>query len=70
MADSRKTKKELLEEIAKLRKEVERVEQYKQMEDCAVTLKMQYDALKEAGFTDEQAFDTFIALIKQSGGVR
>lgn len=63
MAETRKTKKELLEEIAELRKEVERVDKRKQFDDAASDLKMQYDAFVDAGFDAIDAFELLTAMI-------
>lgn len=62
-----KTKKELLEEIAELKKEIERVDQRKQCDDAAATMKMQCDALVDAGFTQEQAYEMVMAMINAAG---
>ena len=66
---TRKTKKELLEEIAELRKEVERIEQRREFEKSAETLKMQYDAFVNAGFSDLDAFELLTTMIKAFGKV-
>lgn len=66
---TRKTKKELLEEIAELRKEIDRIDQRKQFEDGAACLKMQFDALVDAGFNDIDAFELLTTLIKAAGKV-
>ena len=60
------TKKELLEEIANLKQELERVDQRKQFEDAAAGLKMQYDALVLQGFSEEQAYELLTILLKQT----
>lgn len=63
--DTRKTKKELMEEIANLKKEVERVDQRKQFEDAAVGIRMQYDTLVEQGFSEEQAYELLTIMMKK-----
>ena len=70
MADTRKTKKELLEEIAELKKEVERADQRKKFEDAAIGLKMQYDALVEVGFDNDNALKILNNMIKAAGGMK
>ena len=67
--NTRKTKKELLEEIAELRKEVERIDQRREFEKSADALKMQYDALVDAGFSDRDAFELLTTMIKAAGKV-
>ena len=66
---TRKTKKELLEEIAELRKEVERIDQRREFEKSAEFLKMQYDAFVDAGFSDLDAFELLTTMIKAAGKV-
>ena len=70
MVETRKTKKELLEEIAELKKEIERVDQRKQFDDSASALKMQYDALVDAGFDPDRAFGLLMTMIQAAGGNR
>ena len=70
MEVTRKTKKELLEEIAELKKEIERVDQRKQFEDGASALRMQYDSLIDAGFDAADAMTILITLIQAAGGNR
>lgn len=53
---TRKTKKELLEEIAELKKEVERMDRYKAYDAGADDIKAMYDIYISKGFTEEQAF--------------
>lgn len=66
---TRKTKKELLEEIAELRKEVERIDQRREFEKIAESLKMQYDAFVDAGFSELDAFELLTTMIKAAGKV-
>lgn len=69
MQETRKTKKELLEEIAELKKEVERVDQRKQFETTAQVLKDQCDALIGVGFTHDAAFELLKTMIAAAGKV-
>lgn len=58
----RKTKNELLDEIAE-RRANRRIE----AEDVADYLKIQYDALVEAGFNEIDAFELLTLMIKSAG---
>lgn len=53
----KRTKAELLDEIKKLKGEVEKLERFKAYEDQAGELKGMYDSYINAGFTEEQAFE-------------
>lgn len=59
---TRKTKKELLDEIAE-RRANKRIE----AEDVANYLKIQYDTLVEAGFNGIDAFELLTLMIKSAG---
>ena len=54
--NTRATKQELLENIAKLKEELERLDKYRKYEEAASEIKAIHDAFMNAGFTDEQAF--------------
>ena len=69
MPETRKTKTELLEELAELKKEIERVEQRKQFETAAQALKDQCDALIEVGFTHDAAFELLKTIVMAAGKV-
>lgn len=53
---TRKTKAELLEEIAALKKQVEHLDRYKKYEECANEMAAMRDSFVTAGFTRDEAF--------------
>lgn len=57
MTNTKKTKAELLSEIAGLEKQLKDLEKYKEMQDCADDLKAVHNSLMNAGFSNEQAFE-------------
>ena len=69
MEGIRKTKDELLKEIASLRKQVEQLERYKQYENAATETKALHTAFVESGFTNEQAFELLKTMFESSFGV-
>lgn len=60
---TKKTKAELLEEIAALKKQVAGYDKFKLYETAATETKTMHTALMEAGFSDEQAFDMVKTLL-------
>ena len=68
MMTTKKTKAELLEEIAELQAELKKVEKYRKYDEAAEEIKAAYDAFVRAGFTEEQAFTLFNSMIKASIG--
>ena len=61
---TRKTKEQLLEElnaakdnVAEVKKQLEKLEQYKILDDAANDIRVAHMALVNAGFSDEQAFE-------------
>lgn len=54
---TRKTKADLLKEIADLKKQVEHLDRYKQFEDAADTTAAMCKAYETAGFSREEAFE-------------
>lgn len=70
---TRKTKTELLEEleqkkeeIAELRKQVEKAERYKAYDDMAAEMKAMQDSFINAGFSEKQAYTMLMTLIGQA----
>lgn len=61
---TKKTKTELLEEIANLKKQLESAERYAKCEEAANELKIMHNSLINAGFTEKQAFSIIIETIK------
>lgn len=66
MADTRKTKQELIEEINELEKQVAKYDRYKQYEDTADELKVVLDSFMNAGFTRKESFGIIENLIRGS----
>lgn len=66
MTNTKKTKAELLNEIAELQKQVEGLEKYKQYQDCADELKALHTSFMNAGFSDEQAFSMMKTIFQQA----
>lgn len=71
MATEKKTKAMLLEEIEQkneelkgLKKEIEKLEKYKQYEDMANELKAMYDSFVNSGFDETQAFKLMLKLFE------
>lgn len=54
---TRKTKAELLKDIADLKKELERMEHYKQYEECADEMAAMRESFDKAGFNREESFE-------------
>lgn len=54
---TRKTKDELLNEIASLKKRVNELERFEKYAECANEMKAMYDANVDAGFNHDQAFE-------------
>ena len=70
---TRKTKKMLLEEleaanenVRDLKKELVRLERFKQYVTAADESKAAYDAFVQSGFTEEQAFDLLKIMFKNA----
>ena len=53
---TKKTKAQLLEEIADLKKQVEHMNRYKQYEECATDFAAMRKAFENEGFSHEEAF--------------
>ena len=70
MEVTRKTKKELLEEIAELKKEVKDLQDREECDKCTKAMKMQYDALVDAGFDSDNALKILNNMIKAFGGIK
>lgn len=73
MAETRKTKAQLMEEleqknaeIAELKKELERSANYEQYLDAAKETRSMVDAFVESGFTEEQAITIVTSMIGQA----
>lgn len=67
---TRKTKAELLKDIADLEKQVEHLDQYKQLEEAADMTAAMCKAYENAGFSREEAFEltkTMIVLSAKTG---
>lgn len=60
----KKTKTQLIEEINGLKKEIEKLDRYKQYEAAANEMYALYEATLNAGFTKDQAWELFIATVK------
>lgn len=56
-ATTKKTKQDLLDEIADLKQQIENMEKYKAYKNMSDELKMMHSAFKDSGFSDEQAFE-------------
>ena len=59
-----KTKQDLLDEIADLKQQIANMEKYKAYKDMSDEFKLIYDAFKDSGFSDDQAFDLLKASIE------
>jgi hypothetical protein len=66
---TRKTKAELLEEIAELKKQAERAGRYEQCDEAAADIKAVCDSFINAGFSREDAFALTLKLIETAGKV-
>lgn len=64
MENTKKTKAELIEEINGLKKEVEKLDRYKKYEETANEIAALKESFKNAGFTEEQAFELVITSMK------
>lgn len=74
--DNRKTKAQLMEEleqknneIAELKKELERSAQYDQYVNAGKEIREVIDGLMEGGLSENQAFDILRAVIMAGGGI-
>lgn len=67
---TRKTKKELLEEIAELEKQVERAKRYEQYDESAAEIKAMCDSFINAGFNHDAAFALTLKMIETAGKIR
>lgn len=65
----KRTKEELLDEIKKLKGEVERLEKFKAYDNMAGEFKGMYDSYVNAGFTEDQAFQLIIKLIEYNASM-
>lgn len=63
---TRKTKAQLLEEIADLKKELAQMERYKQYEECAGEMAAMRESFEKAGFTREEAFEMVKLMIENA----
>lgn len=61
-----KTKQDLLDEIADLKQQIANMEKYKAYKDMSDEFKLIYDAFKDSGFSDDQAFDLLKASIENA----
>lgn len=66
---TRKTKKELLEEIAELEKQVERVKRYESYDEAAAEIKAACDSFINVGFSREEALTLTLKIIENAGKV-
>ena len=64
--NDKKTKKELLEAIDDLKKQVEALERYKQYEGMANEISAMHAAFKNSGFDDSQAFALVMKMIESA----
>ena len=67
--ETRKTKKELLEEIAELRKEIERVDRYSKYEEGAGETKALMDSFINVGFSREEAFALVLKMCESAAAM-
>ena len=63
---TRKTKADLLKDIAELKKQVEHLDKYKQLEEAADTTAAMCRAYETAGFSREEAFELTKLMIELS----
>lgn len=63
-ATTRKTKAELLQDIAELKKEVEKLDRYKKYEEAANEIAAMCESFVTAGFTREEAFKMTTVMIQ------
>lgn len=63
---TKKTKAELMEEIAVLEKQVNELEKYKTYRDCGDDLKAIHTEFMNAGFSNEQAFHLLQTMMQTS----
>lgn len=61
--DNRKTKEELLNDMADLKKEIELADKRKKNDDAARDLRLMYDSFIGAGFTPDQAFGLLTTIV-------
>lgn len=61
---TKKTKQDLLDEIAELKNQIANMEKYQMYKNMSDEMKMVYDAYKESGFTEDQAFTLLTFSIK------
>jgi hypothetical protein len=66
---TRKTKAELLEEIAELKKQAERAGRYEQYDEAAAEIKAACDSFINAGFSREEALTLTLKVIESAGEV-
>lgn len=66
---TRKTKKELLEEIAELKKQAERAGRYEQYDEAAAEIKAMTDSFINAGFDEGAAFTLVLKMVESAGKV-
>lgn len=67
MTTTKKTKAELLEEIKNLQTEIDKLDKYRKYEEAADEMRALYDSFVNAGFTEDQAFELMMTMIKMGG---
>lgn len=67
--ETRKTKQELLDEIAELKNQIKNMEKFETYKNMSDDMRLMYEAFKDSGFSDEQAFHLLTIAIQSAASM-